>query len=71
MLKEQIQVSFFTIQAIFCFTDTNFNEAKFEKDSLINRNSLSRKPVLTKPQYRAERKKTINKFVYLYNIVIF
>ena len=33
MLKEQIQVSFFTIQANFCFTDTNFTKAKFEKDS--------------------------------------
>ena len=34
MIKEQIKVSFFAIQANFCFTDTNFTEGKFDKDPL-------------------------------------
>ena len=34
MLKEPIEVSFFAIQVNFPFTDTNFTEAKFDKDPL-------------------------------------
>ena len=34
MLKEQLEVSFFAIQANFRFTDTYFTEAKFDKDPL-------------------------------------
>ena len=34
MLKEPFEVSFFAIQANLCFTDTNFTEAKFDKDPL-------------------------------------
>ena len=34
MIKEQIKVSFFAIQAHFCLTDTIFTEAKFYKDPL-------------------------------------
>ena len=34
MLKEQLEVSFFAIQANFRFTDTYFTEAKFHKDPL-------------------------------------
>ena len=34
MLKEPIEVSFFAIQVNFAFTDTNFTEAKFDKDPL-------------------------------------
>ena len=37
----------------------------------INRNCLFRKPALTKLYYTAQRKKTINKSVYLYKIVFF
>ena len=32
MPKKPIEVSFFEIQANFSFTDTNFTEAKFDKD---------------------------------------
>ena len=35
MLKELIEVSFFAIQVNFCFTDTNFTEAQFDKDPSI------------------------------------
>ena len=34
MLKELIEVSFFAIQANFCFTDTDFAKAKLDKDLL-------------------------------------
>ena len=34
MLKEPTEVSFFAIQANFPFLDTNFTEAKFDKDPL-------------------------------------
>ena len=34
MSKELIEVSFFAIQAIFPFTDTNFTESKFVKEPL-------------------------------------
>ena len=34
MLKEPIEVSLLAIQANFPFTDTNFTEAKFDKDPL-------------------------------------
>ena len=32
MIKEEIKVSFFAIQAKFCLTDTNFAEGKFDKE---------------------------------------
>ena len=34
MPKKPTEVSFFEIQANFSFTDTNFTEAKFDKDPL-------------------------------------
>ena len=34
MLSEPVEVSFFAIKTNFCFTDTNFTEAKFDKDPL-------------------------------------
>ena len=34
MLKEPIEVSFYAIQANLPFTDANFTEAKFDKNSL-------------------------------------
>ena len=34
MLNEPVEVSFFAIKANICFTDTNFTEARFDKDPL-------------------------------------
>ena len=35
MLKELIEVTFFAIQVNFCFTDTDFTEAQFDKGPSI------------------------------------
>ena len=48
MLQELIEVSFFAIQAKFHFTETNFTEAKFDKDPLYNKKQFVQKTSINK-----------------------
>ena len=48
LLKELIAVSFFAIQAKFPFTDTNFTEAKFDKDPLNKEKQFVQKTSINK-----------------------
>ena len=48
MLKELIEVSFFAIQAKFRFSDTNFTEAKFDKDPLNKEKQFVQKTSINK-----------------------
>ena len=48
MLQELIEVSFFAIQAKFHFTETNFTEAKFDKDPSYNKKQFVQKTSINK-----------------------
>ena len=47
-LKELIEVSFFAIQRKFRSTDTNFTEAKFDKDPLNKKKQFVQKTSINK-----------------------
>ena len=70
LLKEPIEVSFFADQAYFPFTDTNFTEAKLDKDPLNWQKQFAQKTSINKMVlYNIKRKD--NKFVYLDKIDFF
>ena len=64
MLNEPVEVSFFAIKANICFTDTNFTEARFDKDPLNWQKQFVEKTSINKIVLYSIKKKD-KKFVYL------